>query len=253
MYVHFNIEDKKYQADLTEPIPISLPLKDGAENPNCFWAPLPQFSPVVMGDFIGDTRKGGAVNFYDVRFNPHGNGTHTECVGHIAKERYYIHNTFKKFHFVAKLISILPQKISNGDRVITLEQIKNEEIEKGVEALIVRTLPNHETKKSMSYSGTNPPYVDSLALEYIALELGIEHFLIDLPSVDREQDGGSLLGHNAFWQYPNNTRLNCTISELIYVDNSIKDGLYLLQICVAPFELDVSPSLILLYKSDLIA
>jgi arylformamidase len=71
--------------------------------------------------------------------------------------------------------------------------------------------------------------------------------LLDLPSVDREEDGGNLLGHKAFWQYPENPRSACTITELIYVPSEVPDGDYLLNIQIASLELDVSPSKPVLY------
>ena len=80
------------------------------------------------------------------------------------------------------------------------------------------------------------------------MDCGVQHLLIDLPSVDREEDGGELLSHHTFWQYPAATRENCTISELIFVDDKISDGLYLLNISIASFEIDVSPSKPVLYK-----
>jgi hypothetical protein len=70
----------------------------------------------------------------------------------------------------------------------------------------------------------------------------IQHLLLDLPSVDREEDGGALAAHKAFWKYPEDPRTKATITELIYVDNVVPDGLYLLQIQIAAMELDASPS-----------
>ena len=78
-------------------------------------------------------------------------------------------------------------------------------------------------------------------MEYM-VDIGVKHLLIDLPSVDKEDDGGALVGHKIFWKYPENTRKKCTITELIYVSNSIKDGLYLLNLQFVPFENDASPS-----------
>ena len=49
-----------------------------------------EYTPVVAGDFVGSTASGGPVNFFNIRVNPHGNGTHTECVGHIAREPYVL-------------------------------------------------------------------------------------------------------------------------------------------------------------------
>ena len=235
---------KTYTADLARPIDISIPLREGPGQPNCFWASPMQVSPVVAGGFIGSTAKGGPVNFMNVTLNPHGNGTHTECVGHIATEKFTINQCLSCFHFLAKLATIYPTKMPDGDRVILPGQME-EIISPGeAEALVIRTMPNDGRKLTANYSGTNPPYLDHRAVEYL-VDCGIEHLLLDLPSVDREEDGGKLLSHRAFWKYGgelDRVRQNCTITELIFAPNEIKDGLYLLNLQTASFEIDVSPS-----------
>lgn len=248
---------KTYTADLSQPVDISIPLAAGPGHVNCFWAPPMETSPVVAGDFIGSTAQGGPLNFLNVTFNPHGNGTHTECVGHIAKEKFTINQCLTRFHFLAKLVTLFPSKLDNGDRVILRKQLE-EVLQPGeTEALVLRTMPNDELKLRTNYSGSNPPYLDHRAVEYI-VECGVEHLLLDLPSVDREEDGGKLLSHRAFWRYPepesqmaDQVRKNCTITELIFAPNEIKDGLYLLTILVASFEIDASPSKPILYPLNL--
>ncbi|MCG8327403.1 MAG: cyclase family protein [Chitinophagales bacterium] len=241
------INEQAYSIDFSQPIDISIPLWEGEKGVNCFYAPYFETSPVVAGDFIGATAQGGVVNFMNVRINPHGNGTHTECVGHIAIEPYAINQCLEEFHFPAILTSVYPTKLDNGDRVILRDQL--EQALEGIElqeALVIRTMPNDDFKKQTKYSGSNPPYIHHEAMQWI-VKKGIKHLLVDLPSVDREEDGGELLGHKAFWQYPEQTRKNSTISELIYVNNSVPDGLYLLNIQIASFEIDVSPSKPVLY------
>lgn len=246
MKITINFNNNPLTADLNQPIDISIPLKEGMETVNCFWATYMDVAPVRMGSFVGSTQEGGSVNFKTVKFTPHGNGTHTECVGHISKEIYTINQSLKQFHFASQLISVYPQKQENGDRVITKDQLEGELIE-GIQAIVIRTQPNDDLKLRTNYSGTNPPFIHHEAVEYL-VNHGIEHLLIDLPSVDREEDEGKLLAHKAFWKYPENTRVNATITELIYVDNKVKDGLYLLNIQIASFELDASPSKPVLYK-----
>jgi hypothetical protein len=74
-----------------------------------------------------------------------------------------------------------------------------------------------------------------------------------LPSVDREEDQGKLLAHKAFWNVKNtqelnpDARLSCTITELIFVPDAIQDGTYLLNLQIASFENDASPSKPVLY------
>ncbi len=248
MTIQFVHNEKQYNADLSKGWDISIPLAEGQQGPNCFYAPLYEAQPLKDGDFIGDTRSGAPVNFYNVKLNPHGNGTHTECVGHIAVERIAINRVLQNCHCVANLISLYPQVMDNGDRVITLQQIEDilPELEL-CQALIIRTMPNHEDKKSRMYSGTNPPYIDYEAIAKIVAQ-GYVHLLFDLPSVDREEDGGKLAGHKAFWNYPQETNMERTITELIYVPQEIKDGQYFMNMQIPPFELDAASSRVFLYE-----
>jgi kynurenine formamidase len=206
-----------------------------------------QLEPVVNGDWIGDVNQGGSVNFRNITFNPHGNGTHTECVGHISKEFFTINKALDRFMFVAELITILPKQLTDGDFVITKDQIKQALEGLQPEAVVIRTLSNGPNKLFTNYSNTNPPYVEKDAIDYLN-EMGVIHLLIDLPSVDKESDDGKLAAHHAFWNYPANPQLNKTITEFIYVPNEVPDGTYILNIQIAPFENDASPSKPVLYK-----
>lgn len=248
MEIKLSFEGQNCRVELNSPIDISMPLVAGEANANCFYAPYPEFWPVEAPEFgfIGDTNRGGAVNFYNVKINPHGNGTHTECVGHISREKYTINQCLRRFHFFAKLISVWPQHLENGDRVILREQVADALQGAKPEALILRTLPNDEWKLRQNYSGSNPPYLHHEAIAFLVNQ-GVQHLLIDLPSVDREEDGGALLGHQAFWQYPTIPRSHCTITELVYVPENVPDGDYLLNLQIASLELDVSPSKPVLY------
>ncbi len=248
MHLDLIVQGRPYRCDLSRPLDISIPLQPGLDTVNCFYAPPMEAWPVVAGSFIGATAQGGPVNFFNIKINPHGNGTHTECVGHIALETYTINQCLRQFHFPARLVTVFPQRLDNGDRVILRSQLEEALPDTtDIKALVLRTMPNDDLKLRTNYSGANPPYLHHDAATWMA-DNGVDHLLIDLPSVDREEDGGQLLAHKAFWQYPHHTRSNCTISELIYVNNSIPDGLYLLNLQIASFELDVSPSKPVLYN-----
>lgn len=244
-----------FEVDLTKPLDISIPLTAGKTNVNAWYAEPIRIEPVRVGNFIGDVKAGGSVNFRNIFFNPHGNGTHTENVGHITPEHISINQTLKQFFFIARVVSISPEILGNGDRMITAEQISVFELDKtgtGIsslfpDALIIRTLPNSTSKKTFQYSGTNPAFLEAEAAVIIR-NSGIDHLLLDLPSVDREHDGGRLAAHKAFWEYPANTQIHRTITEMVYVPNEIDDGLYLLNLQIANFENDASPSKPILYK-----
>ncbi len=250
MNVHLQIGQSTYTADLSQPTDLSLPLVSDATGPNCFYAPVFRTDPVKAGDFIGDTQLGGAVNFKNVFLNPHGNGTHTECVGHIAREPYMITDCLRRFHFTARLVSIYPRRMEEGDRVITKQQLEELVIPGETEALIIRTEPNALDKRIRNWSGSNPPYLSQEAARFLA-DAGVVHLLLDLPSVDREEDGGALAAHKAFWRYPGAVRSEATITEMVFVPDNIQDGLYFLNIQIVSFVLDVSPSKPVLYPLQL--
>jgi arylformamidase len=242
-----------YEVNLSKPIDISLPLSNTDQNPIAWYIEKPEIEPVRFGDWVGKVSEGSSsTNFNNIFFNPHGHGTHTECLGHITREFYSINQSLKQFFFTAEVISILPEA-QGEDFVISKSQIENALQGKSPEAIIIRTLPNSSEKTSKKYSNTNWPYLLEEAATFIR-ESDIQHLLIDLPSVDKEHDEGKLLAHKAFWNVKDinnlnsDARMDCTITELIYVADTIPDGSYILNIQIASFENDASPSKPILYK-----
>ena len=286
MLAKIQINNKNIAVDLSKPIDISIPLTNNDENPIAWYLDKPIIEPVKNGDWIGKVASGSSsTNFNNIFFNPHGHGTHTECLGHITRDFYGINDCLKQFFFLAELISIAPEVVGE-DLVITKENIstaldetkeKNQTLseftkqnistardktknykslalgETKLEALIIRTLPNRTDKLSKKYSNTNPPYLSEQAAIFIR-ETGIKHLLIDLPSVDKEYDEGKLLAHKAFWNVKNvddlnpDARMDCTITEMVFVDDKILDGNYLMNLQIVNFVNDASPSKPVLYE-----
>ncbi|MNT20180.1 hypothetical protein D3C72_1554800 [compost metagenome] len=62
------------------------------------------------------------------------------------------------------------------------------------------------------------------------------------------------MAHKAFWNVKDthnlnsDARFNTTITEMIYVSDEIEDGNYILNLQIASFENDASPSKPILYK-----
>lgn len=237
---------EKISIDLSKPLDISLSLCGNEKNPVAWYLDAPKIEPVKDGGWTAKVSEGASVNFNNIFFNPHAHGTHTECVGHISEEFHSIGKVLDRFFFKAKVISLSPEK-QNEDAIFTKKQLGKILRKNETEALIIRTLPNSEAKKSKKYSHTNWPYLLEETAEYIR-ECGIQHLLIDLPSVDKEKDDGKLLAHRAFWNYPENTRLDATITELIFIPEEIEDGNYVLNLQVANFENDAAPSRPILYR-----
>jgi arylformamidase len=234
-----------YEVDLMRPLDISIPVRNGEPNPNCYWAENVSFETISSGDFIGSVKQGGSVNYQKLTITPHGNGTHTECYGHISNDDATIHQCLQHFHYIAEVVTVEVTR-QEEDQILLLENLKKRIAFKS-QALVIRTLPNDATKLNRKYTNTNPPYLEPSIGDYLASE-GYHHVLVDLPSVDREQDKGALANHKSFWRYPHKIRKDCTITELIYVPPTIEDGLYLLNLQIISLEMDASPSKPVLYK-----
>lgn len=248
------------------PFEISIALDFQGPQPNAFGLSAARAEAVEAGNFVGDTRRGGSANCFDVWLNPHGNGTHTECVGHILDQNVHIASCLHDSWIPATLLSVplrtlgecgefYPAPHDSADLVISRAALcevweaccgeANDEA--WSQGLVLRTLPNDESKRSRCYSGQNPPYLTTNAMRW-CMEKGVRHLLVDVPSVDREQDDGQLLNHHLFWSVPPGQHnvegepSTQTITEMVYVDTQVEDGLYLLELQIPPFLLDAAPS-----------
>ena len=246
MIATLKYNSRNHKIDLSKPLDISIPLRGGEGNINAWYLNAPTITPHQEDDFIGKVSEGAPVNFNDIWFNPHSHVTHTECLGHITEDFHSINQNLKRFFFLAEVITVAPEK-RGEDFIISAKQLKYALGNKKREALVIRTIPNMNNKRSFQYSHTNPPYLLEEAANYL-VEKKIDHLLVDLPSVDKEKDDGALLAHNAFWNTKGKPRTKATITEFIYVPNTVEDGCYFLNLHVAPFENDASPSRPVLYK-----
>jgi len=231
---------------------ISIPIRFSGPQPNAFGV------NAATAVSLGDTRNGSSVNFEQYTFTPHCNGTHTECVGHITDERISVRDCLQDVMMPAVLVSVEPSGAGNY-AVIDLASLEKASVQPpaaagGSDCLVIRTLPNDDGKMTRRYDAENvPPYFAAEAIEYI-VECRFKHLLVDLPSLDRLDDQ-TLPAHRAFWNVEagtravnDATRMNSTITELIYVPNEVADGEYTLNLQIAPFEADCSPSRPILFS-----
>ena len=244
------LEDGSYIIT-NEGIDCSIPLEASDANPRAWYVDAPVIEPVRANGWTGSVAEGGSVNFRNVFFNPHGHGTHTECLGHITKEVYSVNGVIRTQFMKALLVSVEPETRVNGedgetDRVISAAHLAAALSGQEVEAVLIRTLPNLPAKRSMNYSATNPPYLDTDLIPLLD-EANVKHLLVDMPSVDREKDGGKLDFHHAYWGVPDNQRFDRTITEMIFVEDEVEDGIYLLNLETAPFVNDATPSRPVIY------
>lgn len=268
MQVKIVIDNNQYNALIDQGRSIAINLDLQGEQPNHFGAPKATSHSLEMGSYIGDTRRGGSCNANVLTLIPHCNGTHTESVSHIINQLVPVHQAVKQSLFPTLLISLQPTpaeqsedsyepSLQSENRVFTRQQLENSLMnysDPQLQGLVVRSLPNDENKKQRCYDQQNyPPFFTNDAMDYI-FERGIQHLLVDFPSVDKMYDDGLLSNHRIFWQLAprshdldEQTLSHKTISEMVYVDDSIVDGLYLCDLQVPAIDTDAVPSRPILY------
>ena len=250
-----------------------------------FGLPRTTAAPVVVGSWIGSVSSGASVNCPAVSLVAHSAGTHTECVGHATLRTVTLRDILPAhLLFPAVLVTVEPTRLNArdddlyvgsqpGDAVVTRSLLSTalercaQDVGIGHDkwkallrggAVAVRTRKWQDTNMAAyDWSGTNPPYLTPSAVALLC-DAGVEHLLVDLPSLDREYDGGKLQTHRRWWGLPPkrpdghdatdpwSTR---TATEMLAVPDACGDGLYILNLNVAPIALDAAPSRPLLYPA----
>jgi hypothetical protein len=199
---------------------------------------------------------------------PHCHGTHTECVGHVTDDATQLASLTPVPPALAVLVTLTPEPLGTTstvpagshaptDPVITRSLLASAAarwIRDPWTALVVRTLPNDPGKRHRHYAGPCPaPYFAVDAMRWV-VERGVTSLIVDLPSLDRADDGGSLSAHRVYWGLPPGVldarqarRDRALVTELAYVPDDAPDGLYLLDLQVPAFATDAAPSRPVLY------
>ena len=235
-------------------IDLALPLDFHGPQPNAYGAPPAQTRPYSGGGFTLDTRQGGSCNCEVIEFTPHCNGTHTEGVGHLTRERFPLSAVLPDPFFPCSVVSVEPQ----GREILpgALEQAAAGLAPGFRDALVLRTLPNGPDKKTRRWEDATTPYLTPEAVALIRA-LGVNHLLVDLPSLDPLADGGRLAAHRVFWglppgsqEVPTGTARLRTVTEMIFVPDDVPDDRYLLSLQIPRFVTDAAPSRPLLFFLD---
>ena len=266
MQLTFQHNGNAYTCDTDRRHSLAETLDFYGKQPNFFETDKATSKPLQLGDFNASTRAGGSCNVDCLAMIPHCNGTHTETVGHIVDDDVWLADVAIQPLMLASLISVATTAVESNTTdsylptlVATDQIISRATIESALKAaevdrikplaLILRTLPNSTTKKSITYdSKTGAPFFSIEAMQAI-IDAGIEHLLVDIPSIDKMQDDGLLTNHHTYWRVPAGTHkltpesvTNKTVTEMIYVEEEIQDGVYLLNLQAPAFASDAAPS-----------
>jgi arylformamidase len=261
------VGDQEVRIDLSHPFDLSVELDFQGPQTRHFGAPRAGSQAYSVPGFPGSVARGASCNCESITLIPHCNGTHTECVGHLTLEPLHAQRVVPRGLLPALLISVDPTPADQtpessdpapqeGDRVVTRRALQAAwpfDLPFNPWALVIRTLPNEPAKRTRDYTDITPPYLTREAAQYL-VERGIEHLVVDLPSIDRAHDEGRLTAHRLFFglsagetALARAARPKCTITELAYIADEAIDGPHLLQIQVPAINGDAVPSRPLLY------
>lgn len=243
---------------------LSIPLHFDGTQPNHFGAAPAHAEALVASNFTGDTRRGGSCNCATLTLTPHCNGTHTETVWHLTDDPVPANGAVLEIELDAVLVTVDPEHgrdcnetadppVRPDDLLVTRRALQGTP---SARALIVRTQPNDEGKRSAAWGERPAPFFTNEAMTWV-VEQGYEHLLFDGPSLDRLHDDGKLTAHHIFWGLPVGSRSSgdaqrrqATVTEMIYVPDTATDGHYTLSLQLAPFVSDATPSRPLIRKVD---
>jgi hypothetical protein len=267
MQLTVEVEGITYAVLLDSAQDISIPVRFDAPQVAVFGAASAATTPLQSGVFTGSVALGGSCNCGVHTFSPHTSGTHTECVGHITEAAITIYDTFPGGLVPATVITVAPiaardcaetytPVLRPDDLVITsdaLADVLRERPAAFQRAVVIRTTPNSPDKLARNYDAAPPAFFTTKAMSDLR-DLDVEHLLVDLPSIDRINDEGMLTNHRVFWSVPLGSTsapgediYPRTVTELVYVADDISDGIYLLNLQVAPMLADAAPSRPILY------
>jgi kynurenine formamidase len=264
--LEFSAQGRRWQVATGRPIDLAIPLDFAGPQPRFFAASPASAEPLCAGSFTGNVATGASCNCATYTLAPHCHGTHTECVGHVTAPAASLASITPVAPALALLVSVEPRPLGDDaagkhaaadDPVVdrrSLELAAAPWTAAQWTALVVRTLPNPPSKCQRAYAGSCPaPYFRPDAMAWV-VERGVSSLVVDLPSLDRADDGGALAAHRVYWGLPAGasdvrvaTRARALVTELAYVPDAVRDGLYLLDLQVPAFVADAAPSRPVLY------
>lgn len=216
-----DIHGESHWFALGEPLPVSRIVGFGAEgrSPNAFGLPLPERKTLENpGVFVADVERGGSCNVSLLEYCPHG-VTHMETSAHVlgaSARPPQVRDIPAGFLSGTVFLMDLSADPGKPGSLIAWETVraKLETITFPITILAIKT---HASllEESYDFSGKNFTALSPEAAKGIhdylfppkgsggkAPETRINCLILDLPSIDPEQDGGKLAAHRCFFGLP---------------------------------------------------
>ena len=243
-----------FRVSLDAPISLARAIDFDGGGLRFFGAPPASAAALRVGAFHGAVAGGASCNCATLTLTPHCHGTHTECLGHLTAERIDAWRIAPRGLMSAVLVTVQPQRGVVGREALAAALARTFSTMppplRGVTALILRTDCEDDSMAHLA------PAAAALLVEH-----GIQHVVLDLPSMDPADDGGELSAHRIFFGLPARhrdgavtraaearaERARCTITEFARIPADLSDGAWLLQLALPELGGDAVPSSPLLY------
>jgi arylformamidase len=261
-----------FSIDPSKAVEISLPLDFHGPQPELYGVAPATTAPYRSGGWVGSVAEGGSCNFDTVTLTPHCNGTHTECIGHITREAVRITDVLREPLCSALLLTVpivsasdtheryeptleAHDKVITADNILRAWEAVRPQIAAAPLALVLRQPKDARSTPWLNFQLTPAAFFSIEAIQFLA-KLPLLHLLTELPSVDRANDEGKMRAHHIWWGLPRGSHALAeaehpkrTITELVWVPDTLADGHYVLDLQPAPFVADAAPSRVWLYPA----
>ncbi len=273
MILRFRIGGQELEADAGAATSIALPFDPRLARSRAFGLRPTTAPPVdIGGGRTLEVGRGAAINCADLHLNAHGGGCHIEGVGHISREPWPLSTATLPALWPATLLDVTPARLGASgehaagkgapeDWVLTrvaferaldaaAETVRDLAAEPAAfaDALVLRSDVDGAIGPDFDFHGGGAPYPTAEAMALLAA-LPTRLLVLDLPSLDREDDGGTAPNHAIWWGFPDGdravaraTRRDRLLVELARVPLALAAGPWLLQLGVPPVVSDAAPA-----------
>jgi hypothetical protein len=178
---------------------------DGAA-PRWFDAPAAHSWPHRVGEFSGTVLTGASCNCRNIQLLPHGNGTHSEGVGHLTYDEANVIDVLPKLPMPAVLLRLAALRAGDCHETADYAPEPNDWLV--TQQICAAAWPQAPAPRpSVAVLALEPcetavpPYLTRECTQWL-VDRGIEHLIVELPSIDRLRDAGRLTAHRIFFGLP---------------------------------------------------
>lgn len=245
----------------------SLPILPDGATPRAFGLPAATEAPVpIGGGRVLRVRAGASVNCDGLHLHPHGDGSHLECAAHILAEDDPRAAAAKATLAAASplwcglLVDVRAVPLGESGETYAGTHAPDDAVISAAalapaltaarargpglryDALILR-VQAAPVEDDVDFSGRNPPYPTDQAATLLAAE-DARLLVLDLPSLDREDDGGTTPNHRAWWGLGpgRSARLDRLVFELARLPAGLDPGPVAVHLGAAPLRSDAVPA-----------